>query len=277
LPTSQSEVPKEYKKAPWKDIGVDVERDFWPLYVIPESKKQHVKDLKKLVKEADEIFLATDEDREGESISWHLLETLQPKIPVKRLVFHEITKAAIQKALESPREIDMALVEAQETRRIVDRLYGYRVSPLLWKKMARGLSAGRVQSVAIRLLVERERERIRFKKAEFWGLRARFAKQNEPAGVFDAELTHVGEQRVAVSRDFDPDTGKLKSPDGVLILEAAQAKELHAEILANQAIVESVEETPYKRSPPAPYVTSTLQQDANAKLRMAARRTMQIA
>ncbi len=277
LPTSQSEVPKEYKKAPWKDIGVDVERDFWPLYVIPESKKQHVKDLKKLVKAADEIFLATDEDREGESISWHLLETLQPKIPVKRLVFHEITKAAIQKALESPREIDMALVEAQETRRIVDRLYGYRVSPLLWKKMARGLSAGRVQSVAIRLLVERERERIRFKKAEFWGLRARFAKQNDPAAVFDAELTHVGEQRVAVSRDFEPDTGKLKSPDGALILGAEQAKALHAETLARQAIVESVEETPYKRSPPAPYVTSTLQQDANAKLRMAARRTMQIA
>jgi DNA topoisomerase I len=163
---------------------VDVERDFWPLYVIPESKKQHVKDLKKLVKDADEIFLATDEDREGESISWHLLETLQPKKPVKRLVFHEITKAAIQKALESPREIDMALVEAQETRRIVDRLYGYRVSPLLWKKMARGLSAGRVQSVAMRLLVERERERIRFKKAEFWGLRARFAKQHDRTSGF---------------------------------------------------------------------------------------------
>ncbi len=277
LPTSQSEVPKEYKKAPWKDIGVDVDRDFWPLYVIPESKKQHVKDLKKLVKDADQIYLATDEDREGESISWHLLETLKPKVPVKRLVFHEITKSAIQKALESPREIDMDLVEAQETRRIVDRLYGYRVSPLLWKKMARGLSAGRVQSVAVRLLVERERERIRFKKADFWGLRAKFSKQSADDPPFDAELTHVGDARVALGRDFNPDTGQLKSADAAMILGPELAKELQEEVLREQAVVESVEENPYTRAPAAPYVTSTLQQDANAKLRMAARRTMQVA
>ncbi|MBI1356978.1 MAG: type I DNA topoisomerase [Acidobacteria bacterium] len=277
LPTSQSEVPKEYKKAPWKDLGVDVDRDFWPLYVIPESKRQNVKDLKQLVKGADEIYLATDEDREGESISWHLLETLKPTVPVKRMVFHEITKDAIRKALESPREIDMDLVEAQETRRIVDRLYGYRVSPLLWKKMARGLSAGRVQSVAVRLLVERERERIRFQKAEFWGLRAQFAKLTGDDTVFDAELTHVGETRVATGRDFDPDTGKLKSPDAVLALDEAQARELHAEVLKASAAVESVDETPFNRAPAPPYVTSTLQQDANRKLRLAARRTMQVA
>ncbi|MCB1020269.1 MAG: DNA topoisomerase I, partial [Acidobacteria bacterium] len=160
LPSSQSEVPEKFKKAPWRDLGVDIDSNFQPLYVVPESKKQNVRELKKLVQEASEIYLATDEDREGESISWHLLETLKPKAPVKRLVFHEITKDAIQHALESAREIDMDLVEAQETRRIVDRLYGYRVSPLLWKKMARRMSAGRVPSVAVRLLVERERERI---------------------------------------------------------------------------------------------------------------------
>ncbi|MEZ5393747.1 MAG: type I DNA topoisomerase [Bryobacterales bacterium] len=276
LPSSQSEVPEKFKKAPWRDLGVDIDSNFEPLYVVPESKKQNVRELKKLVQDASEIYLATDEDREGESISWHLLETLKPKAPVKRLVFHEITKEAIQHALESAREIDMDLVEAQETRRIVDRLYGYRVSPLLWKKMARGLSAGRVQSVAVRLLVERERERIRFHSATFWGMKGVFAKAGQEQS-FEAELTHVGDQRVAVGRDFDADTGALKQGSNVLLLGAEEAQTLLEEVKTGPTKVESVEETPYTRSPPAPYVTSTLQQDGTSKLRLSARRTMSVA
>ncbi len=276
LPSSQSEVPEKYKKAPWRDIGVDIDSNFQPLYVVPESKKQNVRELRKLVKDASEIYLATDEDREGESISWHLLETLKPKVPVKRLVFHEITKDAIQNALDNAREIDMALVEAQETRRIVDRLYGYRVSPLLWKKMARGLSAGRVQSVAVRLLVERERDRIKFHSASFWGMKGQFAKPGVEQ-TFEAELTHVDGQRIAVGRDFDPDSGKLKQGSNVLLLDQAAAQTLLAEVEQAQARVESVEETPFTRAPQAPYVTSTLQQDGNRKLRLSARRTMSVA
>ncbi len=275
LPQSQSEVPEKYKKAPWKDIGIDVDQDFWPLYVVPDSKKQNVKELKLLVKDASEIYLATDEDREGESISWHLVDTLKPKVPVKRLVFHEITKDAILHSLESPREIDMNLVEAQETRRIVDRLFGYRVSPLLWKKMARGLSAGRVQSVAVRLLVERERDRIRFHKASFWGMKATFATSG--AESFEGELTHVGERRVASGKDFDPDTGALKAKEGVFALDEATAQGVLERVKSSQARVSSVDENPYTRSPSAPYVTSTLQQDANRKLRYSARRAMTVA
>jgi DNA topoisomerase-1 len=276
LPSSQAEVPEKYKKAPWRDLGVDIDSNFEPLYVVPESKKQNVRELKKLVQDASEIYLATDEDREGESISWHLMETLKPKVPVKRLVFHEITREAIQHALESAREIDMDLVEAQETRRIVDRLYGYRVSPLLWKKMARGLSAGRVQSVAVRLLVERERERIRFHSAAYWGLKGVFAKEGQEQS-FEAELTHVGDQRVAVGRDFDPDTGGLKQGSNVLLLGGDEARKLLEEVKTGTSKVESVEETPFTRSPAAPYVTSTLQQDGTSKLRLSARRTMSVA
>lgn len=274
LPQSQSEVPLKYKTAAWKDLGVDVDNDFWPLYVVPASKKQQVKELKDLVKTAKEIYLATDEDREGESISWHLLETLKPTAPIKRLVFHEITKEAIQHALATPRDIDLSLVEAQETRRIVDRLFGYRVSPLLWKKMARGLSAGRVQSVAVRLLVERERDRIKFHSASYWGLKATFAKNGE---TFETELTHVGDRRVAMSRDFDPDTGLLLEKEGLFTLSGSEAEKLRAEVLTAQAKVASVEQKPFTRSPAAPYVTSTLQQDGNRKLRLSARRTMTIA
>lgn len=274
LPQSQSEVPLKYKGEAWKDLGVDVDNDFWPLYVVPASKKQHVKELKALVKNAKEIYLATDEDREGESISWHLLETLKPKVPIKRLVFHEITKEAILHALANPREIDFNLVEAQETRRIVDRLFGFRISPLLWKKMAPKLSAGRVQSVAVRLLVERERDRIKFKTAAYWGLKASFAKNGE---TFETELTHVGDRRVATSKDFDPDTGLLKAKDGLFTLGAEAAAKLRADVLAADAKVASVEEKPYKRSPAAPYTTSTLQQDGNRKLRYSARRTMTVA
>jgi DNA topoisomerase-1 len=274
LPQSQSEVPQKYKSAAWKDLGVDVDNNFWPLYVVPASKKQHVRELKALVKDAKEIYLATDEDREGESISWHLLETLKPKVPIKRLVFHEITKEAITHALENPRDIDFNLVEAQETRRIVDRLFGYRISPLLWKKMARGLSAGRVQSVAVRLLVERERDRIKFKSASYWGLKASFGKNGE---TFDTELTHVGDKRVATSKDFDPETGLLKGKNGLFTLGTGAAEKLRAEVMAADAKVASVEEKPYKRSPAAPYTTSTLQQDGNRKLRYSARRTMTVA
>ena len=276
LPSSQAEVPEKYKKAPWRDIGVDIDSNFQPLYVVPENKKQNVRELKKLVQSASEIYLATDEDREGESISWHLLETLKPKVPVKRLVFHEITKDAIQRALDNAREIDMALVEAQETRRIVDRLYGYRVSPLLWKKMARGLSAGRVQSVAVRLLVERERDRIKFHSASYWGMKGVFARP-EAEQSFEAELSHVGDQRVALGRDFDPDTGALKEGSNVLLLGQAQAEQLLEEVKRGPTKVASVDETPFKKAPAAPYVTSTLQQDGTSKLRISARRTMSVA
>ena len=277
LPNSQSEVPEKFKKESWKDTGVNVEDNFWPLYVVPESKKQGVRELKKSVKSASEIYLATDEDREGESISWHLLEELKPKGPVKRLVFHEITKDAIQHALDNPREIDMALVEAQETRRIVDRLFGYRVSPLLWKKMARGLSAGRVQSVAVRLLVERERARIAFHTASYWGLKATFAKNEAGHPSFEGELTHVDGRRIAIGKDFDPDTGKLREGSETFVLQADAAAKLVEEVRAGESRVATVEEKPFKRSPAPPYVTSTLQQDGNSKLRYSARRTMGIA
>jgi len=274
LPNRAGEIPAKYKKVPWRDLGVDVENDFEPLYVIPDAKKQFVRDLKAAVKAASHIYLATDEDREGESISWHLVEALNPKVPIERLVFHEITAEAIQYAIDNPREINTDLVEAQETRRIVDRLFGYRVSPLLWKKMAPRLSAGRVQSVAVRLLAERERDRIRFHKAAFWGMKGVFAKNAE---AFEADLTHVDGKRVAIGKDFDPDTGLLRERSEAIVLEAERAKRLGEEVGAAAAKAASVEEKPYTASPPPPFVTSTLQQDANRKLRLAARRTMSVA
>ena len=207
LPANAKEIPAKYKKEPWSRLGINIEEDFEPLYVVSADKKKVIKELKTLAKAADEIYLATDEDREGESISWHLLEELKPKIPVKRMVFHEITKAAINEALSNPREIDFNLVEAQETRRLVDRLYGYSVSPLLWKKMAPKLSAGRVQSVVLRLLVERERLRIAFVSGDYWDLKASFQKDKTE---FEATLTNFQGKRVAEGKDFDPNTGKLK-------------------------------------------------------------------
>ncbi len=277
LPNNASEVPAKLKKEPWAKIGVNVASDFDPLYVIPKSKKEHVESLKSAVKDADFLYLATDEDREGESISWHLVETLKPKIPMKRLVFHEITKDAIQESLKSAREIDENLVRAQETRRIIDRLFGYEVSPLLWKKMAPGLSAGRVQSVAIRLLVERERERMRFRSAEYWGINAVFKKLGGVEANFEAELTHVGDKRIAAGKDFDPEKGVLSSPDSVVLLGAERAAKLKEAILSGKAQVASVEEKPFTQSPSAPFVTSTLQQEGNRKLRYSAKRTMSIA
>lgn len=274
LPNSAAEIPESQKKKPWARLGVDVDSAFAPLYVVPETKKKQVAELKRLLKQASVVYLATDEDREGESISWHLLEVLKPKVPVKRLVFHEITKSAIAHAIENARDVDENLVRAQETRRIVDRLFGYSVSPLLWKKMMRGLSAGRVQSVAMRLLVERERERIRFRRANYWDLKATLAKDD---ATFDAELTHVGGKRVASGKDFNPDTGKLVDGADVVHLDEAAAKALHAKLEAIGPGVESVESKPYTSKPYPPFTTSTLQQEASRKLRFSAKRTMAVA
>lgn len=277
LPNNASEIPANVKGEKWARLGVNVDSNFEALYVIPASKKDRVRDLKNSLKDADQLLLATDEDREGESISWHLLEVLNPKIPVKRLVFHEITKEAIQHALDTARDVDENLVRAQETRRIVDRLYGYSVSPLLWKKMAPKLSAGRVQSVAMRLLVERERERIKFKQGSYWDLKGLFSKLTDAPQPFEGELTHVAGKRVASGKDFDPDTGKLKSPDDVTLLDAKKTAELKERISKVDALVTSVEEKPYTQKPAPPFTTSTLQQEANRKLSFAVKRTMSIA
>ena len=274
LPNNASEIPEKIKKEKWSRLGVNVESNFEPLYVIPDAKKQRVKDLKKLLKDCDELLLATDEDREGESISWHLLDVLKPKVPVKRLVFHEITKSAIAHALASARDINENLVKAQETRRIIDRLFGYSVSPILWKKMAPRLSAGRVQSVAMRLLVERERERQVFVRSKYWDLSAIFAKG---AGSFQGELTHVSGKRVAIGKDFVATTGKLK-PDlkDVILLDGEAAKSLESSIKTQTPKVSSVEEKPYTQKPYPPFTTSTLQQEASRKLRFPARHTMSV-
>ncbi len=272
LPNSAKEIPPAIKKEKWSRLGINVEKNFEPLYIIPEEKKKRVKELKDALKDASEVLLATDEDREGESISWHLLEVLKPKIPVKRLVFHEITKKAIDESLASARDIDENLVRAQETRRTIDRLYGYSVSPLLWKKLAPRLSAGRVQSVALRLLVERELERISFRESNFWDLSAKFKKGSD---LFDAVLTHVNEKRVATGKDFDPKTGKLTG-DAVHLNEE-DASKLLASLKDKTASVKSVESRPFTQKPPPPFVTSTLQQEGSRKLSFSARRTMQVA
>ncbi|NLF24938.1 MAG: type I DNA topoisomerase [Deltaproteobacteria bacterium] len=277
LPTNASEIPTAVKKEKWARIGINVDDNFKPLYVIPDDKKKHITQLKKLAQNATELYLATDEDREGESISWHLVEVLKPKVPVKRMVFHEITHEAIQRALDSPRGIDFNMVRAQETRRIIDRLFGYMVSPLLWKKMAPGLSAGRVQSVAMRLLVERERQRIAFKSAAYWDLKATFQKQAQIASRFDATLARISGKRVASGKDFDPLTGKLEVKDDLILLDEGSAKRLKEELLSKPAHVSAVETKPYTTRPYAPFTTSTLQQEASRKLRFAVRRTMQVA
>ncbi|MEI6129464.1 MAG: type I DNA topoisomerase, partial [Planctomycetota bacterium] len=278
LPSDASEVPIELKKEKWAKLGIDVEHDFKPLYVVPADKQEHLKKLRAAVKDASILYLATDEDREGESISWHLLQELAPKCEIKRLVFHEITKTAILEALQHPREIDMHLVEAQETRRLVDRLYGYTVSPLLWKKVRPKLSAGRVQSVAIRLIVERERERIRFRSAGYWSLEGNFTGDSGDRTPFTANLTNVAGARVVAGRDFDPDTGALKEHGkGIVLIDEAKALSLAAELQAKLAKVISVEQKPYAERPYPPFTTSTLQQEAARKLRFAAQRTMRAA
>ncbi len=272
LPSKASEIPAAHKKKPWARLGVDVESDFKPLYVVPADKKAQVKKLRELVADADELYLATDEDREGESISWHLFEVLKPKVPVRRLVFHEITRDAIQKALANPRDIDQALVRAQEARRIVDRLYGYEVSPLLWKKIRPKLSAGRVQSVAVRLVVERERLRRAFNSAGWWDAVGQFAGKR---GALEAELVEVEGQRIARGRDFGDD-GKLQKDD-VRLLDEKAAKALVEALSGGLAKVASVDQKPTTDRPAAPFTTSTLQQEANRKLRWTARRTMSAA
>jgi DNA topoisomerase-1 len=274
LPNNASEIPAAHKGEKWANLGVNTAKDFEPLYVVPKDKKKVVKELKDALKGADQLLLATDEDREGESISWHLAQLLDPKVPVKRMVFHEITKEAISQALENPRELDMELVHAQETRRILDRLVGYTLSPLLWKKVAWGLSAGRVQSVSVRLLVERERARRAFRSGTYWDLKASLAHGQIP---FDAKLTHLGGERVASGSDFDESTGAIKVGSKVKLLAEAEARALQQAAMAGRWQVAAVEAKPTVRKPVAPFTTSTLQQEANRKLRLSARDTMRTA
>ena len=278
LPKNAAEIPAKLKKEAWSRLGVNVEEDFTPLYIVQPEKRQKIKELKAKLEEVDRILLATDEDREGEAISWHLVEVLKPKVPYQRMVFHEITKKAILEALNETREIDSDLVEAQESRRVLDRLYGYEVSPILWKKIKPRLSAGRVQSVATKILVDRERARMRFVRAEYWDLSARFTPTTgEGKGKeFEARLTTLGGKRIASGKDFDPDTGKLKRDD-VELLTAASAKELKEKLEAGEFTILSAEEKPFSKSPAAPFTTSTLQQEGNRKLRFDAKRTMRAA
>ena len=275
LPSGAEEVPAAYKQEKWARLGVDVDNDFKPLYVVPSGKKQQVTKLKKLIKQADELLLATDEDREGESIAWHLIEVLSPHIPVRRLVFHEITPHAVTHALEAPRDIDRRLVDAQEGRRILDRLYGYEVSPVLWKKVLPGLSAGRVQSVATRLIVERERARMAFRSAAYWDLTAHLLVEGGDPNEFDATLTAVGGKKVATGRDFD-DKGRLSGKD-VVVLDETAARGLADRLSGAPFTVTSVQEKPYRRSPYAPFITSTLQQEGGRKLGFTSERTMRAA
>jgi DNA topoisomerase I len=274
LPESAADVPKEIKEKDWGRLGVDVERDFTPYYVVPGGKRKQVAHLKTALKDASEILLATDPDREGESISWHLKEVLKPKVPVHRIVFHEITEDAVNAALNNPGEVNENLVRAQESRRILDRLYGYTLSPLLWKKVQTGLSAGRVQSVAVRLIVEREEERRAFRSAEYWDLDARLKGEGRE---FVATLARLGEKRVASGKDFDANTGALKNPNVRLLNEQATTK-LVETIRANVPwTVTSVEEKPGTERPAPPFTTSTLTQEASRKLGFSTERTMQVA
>ncbi len=269
-----SELPADMKKGPFGKFAVDVDNGFTPYYVVDSDKKKKVAELKKLLKESDELYLATDEDREGEAIAWHLLSELKPKVPVKRMVFHEITREAITRALENTRELDDRLVDAQETRRILDRLYGYEVSPVLWRKVRQGLSAGRVQSVATRLVVERERERMAFVAADYWDVTGTFAVADDDEPAFSARLSALDGVRVASGRDFT-DRGVLKSE--AVQLDEAAATSLVAALDGAGFEVRSLETKPYTRRPAAPFTTSTLQQEASRKLRMSSRQTMRTA
>jgi DNA topoisomerase-1 len=277
LPRKAAEVPAKYKGETWSNLGVNVDNGFEPIYIVTPDKKSTVTELKEALKTVDELYLATDGDREGEAIAWHLLEALKPKVPVSRMVFHEITESAIRAAAQNTRPLDQDLVDAQETRRILDRLYGYEVSPVLWKKITRGLSAGRVQSVATRIVVDRERERMKFVSASYWDISAKLdaGADAEPRN-FGARLLSVDGTRLATGRDF-AQNGELKSGTTVLRLDEAEARRL-AEALTGAALaVSSVEEKPYTRRPYAPFMTSTLQQEAGRKLRFSADRTMRIA
>ena len=287
LPKNAKEMPAARRNEPWADFGVDVDNGFKPHYVVPPDSKRRIEQLKKLVPRAAELLLATDEDREGESISWHVMDLVtsgsKSSIPVRRIVFHEITRSAVEAALAAPRDLDMRLVEAQEARRILDRLYGYSLSPVLWKKVRRGLSAGRVQSVALRLVVDRERERWRFKVAEYWRVKARLAAAEsgeDEDREFAADLVKIGDKRVARGGDFDPATGKAKAGSRAVVLDERAASAIVAGCQAAGALpwrVASVETKPGRKSPPPPFTTSTLQQAASNRLRMSPKRTMRIA
>ncbi|MGH2446124.1 MAG: type I DNA topoisomerase [Candidatus Limnocylindria bacterium] len=274
LPENASEVPAAIKDKPWGRMGVDVDNGFRPYYVIARDKASRIRDLRAAMKDAPEVLLATDPDREGESISWHLNEVLKPKVPVRRIEFHEITEEAVRRAIEEARQIDLKLVDAQESRRIVDRLYGYMVSPVLWKKVQTGLSAGRVQSVAVRLIVEREEERAAFRTGAYWDLEARV---RAPAAAFTARLERIGDARLATGKDFDSASGQLKDTNARLLDEAA-ARQL-SDALAQRLpwAVTAVTERPATQRPSAPFTTSTLQQEANRKLGFSADRTMSAA
>jgi DNA topoisomerase-1 len=286
LPQSASEIPTAVKGEKWAQLGVNVESNFEPLYVVPQDKKKIVKELKEALKSADELILATDEDREGESISWHLLQLLQPKVPIKRMVFHEITEDAIRDAISNCREVDERLVRAQETRRILDRLVGYTLSPLLWKKIAFGLSAGRVQSVAVRLLVRRERQRRAFRQGSYWDLKAELEVRTPDSSTqssalspqsFEAKLVTLAGTRVANGSDFDEATGQILAGRNVALLSEADARTLAERIRDRTWTVANLEERPVTRKPSPPFTTSTLQQEANRKLGLSARDTMRTA
>jgi DNA topoisomerase-1 len=276
MPDKAAEIPAKYRGEAWARLGVNVDADFEPLYVVNADKRQQVAKLKSLLRDADELLLATDEDREGEAIAWHLLEELKPKVPAMRMVFHEITPEAIAQAVASPREMDLGLVDAYQTRRVLDRLYGYEVSPVLWKKVMPRLSAGRVQSVAVRLVVDKERERIAFRGSRYWDLEAEFAPvRGEDKSPFAASLVAVDGKRVAQGRDFGS-TGQLKSAD-ILHLDSEQAAALAGRLADTGFTVGSVERKPYRRSPYAPFRTTTLQQEASRKLGFSAKYAMQVA
>src|ERR1700689_5366210 len=275
LPRRANEVPAAYKGESWARLGVDTDNAFNPLYVVAPEKRDVVARLKALVKVASEVYLATDEDREGESIAWHLSEVLSPQVPVKRMVFHEITPAAIRRAVEEWRELDRRLVDAQEARRILDRLYGYEVSPVLWKKVMPRLSAGRVQSVATRMVVERERARMRFHSATWWGIDGTFAHADAPS-TFGAALVSLGGTAVATGKDFNDD-GVQTSKGSVRVLVEEEATAVAAALTGQSFTVSADRERPFRRSPAAPFMTSTLQQEAGRKLRFSAQRAMQVA
>ena len=275
LPKGTKDLPTQYKKEKWAYLGVNVDSDFEPVYIIPGDKSKQIKKLKDDLKGAATLYLATDEDREGEAISWHLYEVLKPKVPVRRLVFHEITKTAIMNALQNTRDIDEDLVHAQETRRIIDRLYGYEVSPLLWRKIGNNLSAGRVQSVAVRLIVERERERMKFHDATFWDLLGTFSTKSD-AKPFQATLVSVGGRNIPTGKDFDSSTGKLIDAKK-LLLDEKMARELATKLQLGEAQVVGIDDRPYTQKPYAPFTTSTLQQEANRKFGFTARTTMSLA
>lgn len=278
LPRNAADVPASYKGQSWARLGVDVDNGFKALYVVSNEKKEHVTKLKRLMKDASEVYLATDEDREGESIAWHLFEVLNPKVPVKRMVFHEITRSAIEHAISNPRDIDRRLVDAQETRRILDRLYGYEVSPVLWKKVMPKLSAGRVQSVATRIVVERERARMRFRAAQYWGIEGSFVTGPEttsPGTPMQANLASLDRVRLAGGKDFNEDG--VVSRDDVVVLDQTGAEALASELVGITMTVRSVETKPYRRRPAAPFMTSTLQQEAGRKLRMSSAQAMRTA